>query len=184
MFSYHIDDELSLILLQKKDAPALYKLTDENRSHLRQWLPWVDSTQTVADSAKVIQMWRQSFANETGFSTGIYYKGQIVGVIGFHQIDYQNRSTSIGYWLSADAQGKGIMTRACRALIEIGFQDYDLHRIEIRCGEKNKKSRMIPERLGFKQEGIITDGEWLYNQFHNIVIYGLTKDQYQDIKSD
>ncbi|TCS94751.1 GNAT family N-acetyltransferase [Hazenella coriacea] len=183
MFSYFIDDELSLVLLQKKDAPVIYQLIDKNRSHLREWLPWVDSTKSVEDSVTVIQMWLQSFANEDGFSTGISYKGEIVGIIGFHKICQRNRSSSIGYWLSKDAQGKGIMTRACRALIEIGFREYDLHRIEIRCGEENHKSRLIPERLGFKQEGIIKDGEWLYNRFHNLVIYGLTKDQYQAIDS-
>jgi ribosomal-protein-serine acetyltransferase len=51
--------------------------------------------------------------------------------------------------------------------------------VEIQCGEDNHKSRAIPERLGFQQEGIIRDGEFLYDHFHDVVVYGLLKKEWK-----
>ena len=48
-----------------------------------------------------------------------------------------------------------------------------LYRIEIRCAVQNEKSRAIPEKLHFTNEGTIRDGEWLYDKFVDLVIYGM-----------
>jgi len=37
---------------------------------------------------------------------------QIVGVIGYHGVDWGNRSTSLGYWLDEQRQGRGTMPGA------------------------------------------------------------------------
>ena len=50
-----------------------------------------------------------------------------------------------------------------------------LNRIYIHCAVGNKKSRAIPERLGFIQEGRLQDGECLYGVFHDLIIYGMVK---------
>ena len=42
MFSYKVDEQIEIELLQQKDKEELYKLIDENREHLRKWLLWVD----------------------------------------------------------------------------------------------------------------------------------------------
>jgi ribosomal-protein-serine acetyltransferase len=56
--------------------------------------------------------------------------------------------TSVGYWMSADYQGRGIMTDCCKALLNYGFGALGLNRIEIRARTDNVKSRAIPIRLG------------------------------------
>ncbi|MBA4493166.1 GNAT family N-acetyltransferase [Paenactinomyces guangxiensis] len=175
MFKVRIDDEISLMLLQEKDAGKIFKVVDSCRNYLREWLPWVDDMKSEEDYLPVIKMWLKQFAENEGFQAAILYKNEIVGMIGFHHIDWRNSNTSIGYWLAEKFQGKGIMTRACKEMVRIAFEEYQLNRVEIRCGEKNEKSRAIPERLGFRQEGIIRDGENLYGHFHNSLVYGLTR---------
>ena len=64
----------------------------------------------------------------------------------------------LGYWIRANHEGRGHITRACRALIDIGFEELGLHRIEIRAGLENARSRAVPERLGFTYEGIEREG--------------------------
>ena len=53
------------------------------------------------------------------------------------------------------------MTLCTKALIQYVYEEYDIHRIEIRMSTKNKKSRAIPIRLGFTQEGILRSDECL-----------------------
>jgi len=65
------------------------------------------------------------------------------------------------------------MTKACIAMIHHIFNDLHLNRVEIRCAVLNSKSRAIPERLGFSQEGTIREAEWLYDHFVDHIVYSL-----------
>ncbi|MEW4283274.1 GNAT family N-acetyltransferase [Priestia koreensis] len=173
MFNYVIDNEISLRLIQKEDAEELFNLMNRSRDYLREWLPWVDNMTCPEDYHGIIAIWLDQFTNNDGFQAAISYNGQIVGLAGFHALDWQNHKTTIGYWLGEGFQGKGIMTRVVSGMLRYAFEEYGLNRVEIRCGVHNHKSRAIPERLGLVQEGIIRDGEYLYDHFHDLVVYGI-----------
>lgn len=175
MFSFRVDDELKIELIQQQHKEELFRLVDTNREHLRKWLLWVDKRQTAEDFDTIIPQWISKYANNDGFDAGIRYKERLVGMIGLHHIDWQNKATSIGYFLSEEAQGKGIITKCVRALITYLFDELDLHRIEIQCAETNHRSRTIPIKLGFFEEGIKRDGQWLYDHYENLITYRLLK---------
>ena len=63
------------------------------------------------------------------------------------------------------------MTKACKVFVDYAFEGMKMNRVEIRCAVENSKSRAIPLRLGFKEEGRIRCGEWLYDHFVDHVIY-------------
>ena len=178
MFTLKVDRDIELQLFQLHHIDELFRLVDHNRTYLREWLPWVDTITEPYQYHSIIPIWLKQFADNTGFHTGIRYKGLLVGAIGLHHIDWNQSQTSIGYYLSQDAQGYGIMTRAVQALINYAFLELGLHRIELRCGEKNDKSKAIPTRLGFVQEGILRDGEKINGQFHNLVVYSMLSHQW------
>jgi ribosomal-protein-serine acetyltransferase len=173
MFSLVVNDDVRLRLLEVRDAEPLFRLTDQSRVYLREWLPWIDATRTVEDSKAFIQAALHQYATNNGGHFGIWYRGELAGVIGLHYIDWANRLTSIGYWLGEGFQGRGIMTNACRALIDFLFTEYGLNRVEIRAATDNLKSRAIPERLGFRNEGCRRQAEWLYDHFVDHIIYGM-----------
>lgn len=175
MFTLNVDQEIELQLFQLHHSEELFNLIDQNRLHLRQWLAWVDSMDSPLQYHSIIPIWLKQFADNNGFNLGVRYKGRLVGNIGLHQIDWRNQQTTIGYYLAEGYQGKGIMTRSVQAILNYAFFDLHLHRVEIRCGAYNDKSRAIPERLGFTQEGIIRDGEKLYGRFHDLIVYGMLK---------
>lgn len=179
MFTLKIDQDIELQLFQLHHSDELYRLVNTNRDHLRVWLPWVDSMTSSFQYHSIIPTWLKQFADNLGFNTGIRYRGKLVGAIGFHHIDWHNSQTSMGYYLSEEAQGHGIMTRAVQALMNYAFFELGLHRIEVRCGEQNVKSRAIPERLGFVQEGVIRDGERLNGKFHNLVVYSMLSSEWK-----
>jgi ribosomal-protein-serine acetyltransferase len=158
MFHFALAPELELRLLEDSDAEELYALVEANREHLAPWLPWA-AAQTLADTRAFLALTRRQLAENNGFQCAIVESGRIVGTIGFHRVDWVNRATSLGYWLAEDAQGKGTMTMAARALVDWAFQGWGLHRVEIRAAVQNARSRAVITRLGFREEGLLRQVE-------------------------
>ena len=71
------------------------------------------------------------------------------------------------------------MTRATKTLIDFAFNNLNLNRVQFSCAVDNKKSCAIPERLGFKKEGIARQAEWLYDHFVDWQQYSLLKDDWK-----
>jgi ribosomal-protein-serine acetyltransferase len=178
MFTYEIEKDLSLRLIELNDAERVFELTDQSRNHLRKWLPWLDVTLQVEDSKEFIQGALRGYAENKSMTTVILLSGEVVGVAGFNSINSANRTAYIGYWLCEEYQGKGIMTKVCKALINYAFNHLSLNKVEIRAAAENKKSRSIPERLGFVNEGRIRQAEWLYDHFVDHDVYGLLAEEW------
>lgn len=178
MFSYQVDKEIELVLLQQHHKDELFELIDRNRKYLRQWLLWVDKRTCAEDFEPIIPMWLNNYANNNGFDAGIRYNGELVGMIGLHYVDWKNSATSIGYFLAEDVQGKGIITKSIKAVMRYLFEVLGLQRIEIQCAKNNTKSIAIPVKLGFIQEGIKRDGQWLYDHFEDIVTFSYLKNDW------
>ncbi len=165
---------LGLRVLEASDAPELQALVEANRGYLSQWLPWAP-TQDLADCEKFIADAEAQLARNDGFQVAIAPDGPIVGVVGFHSIDWTKRNTTIGYWLAESAQGSGTMTTAVRALVDHAFGEWNLHRIEIHCAPANHRSRAIPERLGFREEATLRETELVGGRWMDSVVYGLLR---------
>ncbi|MGM8214994.1 GNAT family N-acetyltransferase [Bacillaceae bacterium W0354] len=181
MFTKQIDHDLQLRLIDTGDAEELFQLTNQSRDHLREWLPWLDSTTKIVDTLNFIRHCKKEYAESRGLNCVILYKGKIAGVIGYNSIDWTNQIAYIGYWLGEGFQGHGIMTRAVQTLTDYAFNELKLNKVDIRAAEGNLKSRAIPERLGFVQEGRIRQGEWLYDHFVDHVVYGMLASEWKGI---
>jgi len=71
------------------------------------------------------------------------------------------------------------MTKVCEALTEYAFRELELNKVDIRAAEKNLRSRRIPERLNFKQEGTIRSAEWINDHYVDHVVYGMLKNEWK-----
>jgi ribosomal-protein-serine acetyltransferase len=180
LFSHKVNEDVKLRLLETRDADELFALLDQSRSYLREWLPFVDGTRGVQDIQDFIQSGLQQYAARNGVQLGIWYHDELAGVLGLHYINWEHRLTSVGYWIGERFQGHGIMTNACRALIDMLFKEYGLNRVEIRVAPQNFKSRAIPERLGFQNEGCKRQAEWLYDHYVDHVIYGMLAEDWKN----
>ena len=168
-----VSDQLRLGPLEISDAGELFSLTEANRNSLRKWLPWLDTVRRLDDTRAFIRAAQLQIGRNNGAQLAIRSNGRIAGIIGHHQIDSRNRLTSLGYWLGASYQGQGLVTASCGELIEHAFNELRLNRIEIRCAVDNQKSRAIPVRLCFKEEGLLCEAEWLYDHFVDHVVYAM-----------
>jgi len=159
-------------LWDESEAAALTTLIAANREHLMAWLPWAE-THGFEDSVDYLWRKRMQVERNDGFEGAIELDGQIVGVVGFHAIDWLNRSTSIGYWLTAKAQGRGLMSAAVRALLDHAFGVWGLHRVIIEVVVGNERSRAIPERLGFTQEAILKEAKLIGGSYEDTRLYAM-----------
>ncbi|GAB1260606.1 GNAT family N-acetyltransferase [Aurantivibrio plasticivorans] len=174
-----VKTNFSLEQLAISHASELYDLTIANRDYLREWLPWLDSITSSTDTINFIESTTRELEKFGAPHFAVFHEGAICGVAGFHQINSQHRTGSIGYWLAETYVGKGIITTAVKDLLKIGFCELNLNRIEIRCAENNSRSRAIPERLGFTYEATLRECEWLYSQFVNHAIYSMLASDYK-----
>jgi ribosomal-protein-serine acetyltransferase len=181
MFSFRVNDLISIDLLQQRDKEELFTLINDNRLHLRKWLLWVDKRLSPADFEPIIPIWIKNYADNNGFDAGIRFNKKLVGMIGLHYIDWKNKVTIIGYFLTESAQGQGIVTTSIRELLDYLFGELELNRVIIQCAESNIKSRAIPERLGFINEGISREGQWLYDHYENLVTYSMLSKDWKKI---
>jgi ribosomal-protein-serine acetyltransferase len=163
-----------LELLQAHHAPEIFGLIDANRAHLREWLPFVDGTQNVEDSRRFREASAQRYARDGSFDAGIFDGGALVGVIGLHWIHMGNRSTSLGYWLGAGFQGRGLMTRSVNAVLEHCFVELDLNRVSSAAAVGNIRSNAVLQRCGVSREP-----EWLYDHFVDHNLYGILQRDWQ-----
>lgn len=168
-----IDEFLQLRLPRITMATELLAVVDRERDQLREWLFWVDNTTSLEDSQRFLK--ESNLFNRGGqrLTSFIYYKDQLVGSVGLVQIDKKNRKAELGYWLSSEVQGQGIMTRACQHLIRYAFKQLSLHRMEMRIATANHPSIAVAERLGFTYEGLQREALLINGMFHDVAWYGL-----------
>jgi len=183
MFVHKIDEEIKLKIPTIQDAEELFELTNQSRSYLREWLPWLDRTTNVEDTKSFLQIVLKGYSDNNSLTALILYKGKIVGTAGFNKIDWTNKIGSIGYWLGNEYQGHGIMTKVAKGLTTYAFEELKLNRVEIRAAEQNYKSRAIPERLGYTFEGQVRQAEWLYDHYVDHLVYGILIDEWKERNS-
>jgi ribosomal-protein-serine acetyltransferase len=177
-----VDNSTYLELLDFKHAEEIFALINTNRLHLREWLPWVDNMQTIEIFNSYIQKTKAETAAGTDFGFVINDNGRIAGRIGLHNIDQQTKTGAIGYWLGKDFEKKGLVTKACIALIDFGFTQLTLDKIEIRCATENHNSKAVPERLGFTQECILPGAEFVTDRILDLYVYSLSKKDWHEKK--
>ena len=94
-------------------------------------------------------------------------------MVGFHAVNWRDRSTTIGYWLAAGEQGRGVMTAAVRVMVDHAFRSMGLNRVVINAATHNDRSRAIPQRLGFVEEGTARQAVCVGGRHFDDVVYAM-----------
>jgi len=164
------------------DAERVFALVDAERERLRRWFPWVDGTRTVEDQRVWIQ--RAIASEHDREANGIWLAGgRLAGATGLSVNPLENNG-EIGYWLAEAFEGSGLVSRATAALLDVAFDRLGLHRVTIRAATHNARSRAVPERLGFTEEGVLREqGLVSTGEYHDLVVYGLLDREWSELRS-
>jgi len=179
-----VDNEIYLEAIKIPLAKVIFSAIDRDRKYLSTWLPFVNQTKKKADTVLFLKSMTDEENKGENAVFAIFYRNEFAGLISLKDIDYINKKTEMGYWIAEKMQGKGIVTRSVRKLIDHSFRTLNLNRIQIKVAVGNKKSAAIPQKLGFRFEGIEHDGEFHSNKFLNLEVYSfLKKDWIETIKT-
>jgi len=180
MLKPQVKEEVKLRPIKVENALTIFELTNQNRAYLAEWLPWVVHTTKLTDTTQFIKDSLRKMRDRTMFVAEIWYYNELVGVIDLHNISSTNKKAAVGYWLSQQATGKGIVTKATQTIIDYGFKEFDLNRIEIDVAIGNNKSRAIPERLGLKLEGILRQDFNLNGKLIDRAMYSILRSEWAE----
>ena len=170
-----VDNEIELRIATESDAATLFQLVEENREHLRAWLPWLDETTSIQDEIEFIHGQLIRHQKTDGSLFLIWYLGRtIVGTLSVNQVDHGNQTGWIGYWLDRGHTGKGIMTRAVGAIVDVLLVSCGFNRVVIEIGVGNSASMAIPLRLGFREEGKSIERQWMYDRWVDSLQFAIT----------
>ena len=175
MFLSRINDRAELRLLEEQHAAELRAMTKRHWDYFREWMPNFADDYSLEDSRDFIRQCLERFGAGREIPAGIWDAGEMVGVIALRSIDMANRNASLGYYLAATHQGRGLVTEACRILLDYAFGELQLNRVDILCAPGNARSRAIPKRLGFTEEGTLREIQWLYDHYVDLVVYAMLK---------
>lgn len=179
MFTLTIDDNLGLALVEPSFAPLYLQIISKQRDYLSQWLAWPPHAHDEAFFLSFVERSLGEYADGKSMVCAMVYQGQVVGNVSFNKINQQLKRVEIGYWLDADYQGKGIVSRSVAKLTEFAFTELAMEKVQISAATGNQPSRNVCERLGFKLEGIITRNENLNGRIVDHAIYGLSRESWQ-----
>lgn len=172
-----VNGEIQLRLFEERHVEKYFTLVQRNKAYLNAWIDveaYEGSLETLKDYVKqrLIQ-----FVNGEGYHLGIWYQYTLVGILDYRP-NWKNRTVELGFWLDEAQQGRGIVTLACRTMIQHAFEEHHMLKIVISCALDNLRSRAVAERLGFLQEGILRQVVRLHDRSIDGVFYGLLIDEW------
>jgi ribosomal-protein-serine acetyltransferase len=181
-FTHRVDEELSLRLILPADADELFEVARANRAHIGQWLPWIAGVESADAIRQALVDWLDATARTGSVTAALETDGRIVGLVYHLRANIDQKFVEIGYWLAEDAQGRGLMTRACRAMFAYAFEVMGMNRVYIRAATDNARSRSVPQRLGCHCEGVHREEAWLNGRWIDHAYYSMLKREWDDGK--
>jgi ribosomal-protein-alanine N-acetyltransferase len=115
------------------------------------------------------------------FKEGIELRStnQLIGTVTLLNWSKNDRCAEIGYDLSKEYWGKGLMTEALEVFIRFGFEVMNLNRIEATTNIRNERSSKVLTRLGFVQEGILRQKYQFRGNFSDEIIFSILREEWE-----
>ncbi|MGP4112793.1 GNAT family N-acetyltransferase [Streptomyces sp. 4N509B] len=161
MFSLPLHDDAHLGPLEVWHAEEFADHLDRAREHIRPWVGATFVTDDLAGARATLRRYADHQAADGARLYGIWREGVLVGGVMFTDFQTALGSCELGCWLEPAGEGHGLVTRACRVLLDWAFSARGLHRAEWHCRSDNDRSAAVAKRLGMTLEGVRREA-WPY----------------------
>ena len=104
---------------------------------------------------------------------------EYMGTISLKHIDPTNKKAEYAIALRKAAQGKGLGTKASKELLNIAFNELNLNKVYLDVLSDNTPAIHLYKKLGFKEEGELKQHILIDNDFRNLKLFGILKEDYE-----
>lgn len=169
-------EKIRLGRLTTDDVPSILSWFDDEdfARHIDNRPPPSDNKKTITD-----------FIEENEKSNTVYLFGlrtldenTLVGFIALEGISWNQGVSWLVIGISPEQQGKGYGEEAMRLITRYGFEELNLHRIQLTVFEYNERGIALYEKIGFKREGTFREALHRNNQRYAVYMYGLLRHEY------
>ena len=160
------------------DAAALAELVRQNLTQICAYLPAVAALATVSGAKNHLEHVAELAVREELLEWHLFSDDALCGSLRINHIEKDSHKVSIGYFIGANFQGRGIATKAVGAIAAYCFHRLNVNRIELRCATNNLPSMRVAERAGFTLEGTLRQAELLGGAYADLYVYGLLRDEF------
>ena len=172
-------ERLILRSMRLDDAEAMHAYASD--PEVTRYVLW-DTHRSIEDSESFLRLVTEGYARGDFGGWGIVLRedGAFVGTCGL-DAGYapEHARAELGYVLSREHWGKGLMTEAVRAVIAFGFEQLSLNRIEARCIAENTASVRVMEKAGMTYEGTLREREFIKGAYRDIKLYSILRREYR-----
>lgn len=135
-------------------AHPIWECFEESIEAFRPFLGWVEDTHSFQDIEKFVYRVRQNReAGKEFVFAAIDSDGELVGLVGLHNVDNRHRSAELGFWVRSSRTRRGICTHMAARVIRHAFRELRIYRLFIRHATENLASGATIRKLGFIHEG-------------------------------
>nr|WP_256478026.1 GNAT family N-acetyltransferase [Bartonella sp. B1099] len=166
-----VDKNIQLAPASSRYASELFNIIDRNRKEFNQYMAWPRYVMNEHDEAIFLDICFLQHQKNEGKTYAILFDEVPVGLLFFNRIDSGNKTAYIGYWLDLKLQGKGIITKSVKALMQSYLKSGKIKRFVIKCSVDNQRSNAVAQCCGFELEGRLRKSELLNGVFHDQNIY-------------
>ena len=171
-----VTDRLILRKMKPQDAEAVFAYASD--PEVTRYVIW-ETHRSIEDSRAFLDLVTSKYESGGEPEWGIVYKGdhRFVGTCGIVSWEPQHARAELGYALSRDYWGRGLMAEAVATMISFGFREMSLNRIEARCIAENTASARVMEKAGMLYEGTLRQRELIKGEHRDIKIYSILRDE-------
>lgn len=172
---FEVDKEIRLILVIHEHAKLLYNLVRNNVDRLRLTIEITDRIKSKEDAENMISSWLRGLAERRNMVFGIWCHNELVGIVMLFNIDRHINSVELGGFLDSHFEGRGVMWRAKKFLIDFAFNHMGMNRISQFNPSNNERAIRSSIGLGFRQEGIMRDYEILNGKMVDNICFAMLR---------
>jgi [ribosomal protein S5]-alanine N-acetyltransferase len=175
-------ERLELRAFEEQDIQSVFDLRTDKLA-----MKYMDTPlfENLSDAAAFVSKQEASYDYQQGLVWALCERKsrKWIGYCGFWRIVHEHGKAEVGYVLQNEYTGQGIMSEALRVILEYGFEQLGVHRIEANTNPHNIASVSLLKKFGFRQEAHLREDYFHGGQFLDSFVFGLLRSEWNSVKN-
>jgi ribosomal-protein-serine acetyltransferase len=166
---------ISIRPFDERDVAPFVVAVRESTETVGRWMPWARADYSENDAQAWFSECAVNIASNRSYDLGIFALDgrKFYGGVAINQINSAHNFGNIGYWVRQSCQRRGIAERALCLVIDFGFRELKLTRLEIIAGIENEASRRLAEKIGAHFECIARNRMFVSGEPRPAAVYSI-----------